>query len=187
MFATGGSSGYNPGRVRGVSETTRLEHFRFVAVLALAVLLSAFVGSASALEPGVHADPGTPAGKEYAIPLGQARSLGGASGSFGHGITSAATGSPATPPANASRAGAPAAGRGSPAAGVAPARASSGPAPPARVTGSPSTPAGQVRAGGSGASAVAWGAGFALAVILAGALGGQLIVRQMRRHHVDEA
>jgi hypothetical protein len=32
---------------------------------------------ASALEPGVHVDPGSPAAKEYAIPLGQARQLGG--------------------------------------------------------------------------------------------------------------
>lgn len=32
---------------------------------------------AGALEPGVHADPGSPAAKEYALPLAQAREMGG--------------------------------------------------------------------------------------------------------------
>jgi hypothetical protein len=35
---------------------------------------------ASALEPGVHVDPGSPAAHEYALPLGQARQTGGGSG-----------------------------------------------------------------------------------------------------------
>lgn len=65
----------------------------------MALLATAAVGSASpplaaALEPGVHVDPGSPAAKEYAIPLTQARQTGqggstrsGSSGTlFGAGI-----------------------------------------------------------------------------------------------------
>jgi hypothetical protein len=36
--------------------------------------------AAEALEPGVHADPGSPAAKEYALPINQARQTGTASG-----------------------------------------------------------------------------------------------------------
>src|SRR5271168_4320784 len=35
------------------------------------------------LEPGVHVDPGSPAAKEYAIPLGQARQIGAEGSSDG--------------------------------------------------------------------------------------------------------
>ncbi|MEA2199942.1 MAG: hypothetical protein QOI89_538 [Solirubrobacteraceae bacterium] len=50
--------------------------------------------AASALEPGVHVDPGSPAAKEYALPLDQARQTGSESSSqptsegglFGAGI-----------------------------------------------------------------------------------------------------
>src|SRR3954471_1665212 len=49
---------------------------------ALAALASACIGAwpatASALEPGVHVAPGSPAEKEYALPLNQARQTGGA-------------------------------------------------------------------------------------------------------------
>ena len=48
--------------------------------MALAALASACLaaspGSAGALEPGVHVDPGSPAAKEYALPLNQARQTG---------------------------------------------------------------------------------------------------------------
>jgi hypothetical protein len=37
----------------------------------------------SAAQPGVHVDPGSPAGKEYALPLDQARRDGGSAGA-GH-------------------------------------------------------------------------------------------------------
>jgi hypothetical protein len=41
--------------------------------------------AAEALEPGVHADPGSPAAKEYALPINQARQTGAASGHGGSG------------------------------------------------------------------------------------------------------
>jgi len=46
-----------------------------------------FTAPASALEPGVHVDPGSPAAHEYALPLGQARQTGGGSASGGEGST----------------------------------------------------------------------------------------------------
>jgi hypothetical protein len=58
--------------------------------------------AASSLEPGVHVDPGSPAAKEYALPLNQARQTGGGSSSqsssegalFGAGIKPPSSGSP---------------------------------------------------------------------------------------------
>jgi hypothetical protein len=43
--------------------------------------------AATGLEPGVHPDPGSPAAKEYALPLNQAR---GAGGGTGHTASSSA-------------------------------------------------------------------------------------------------
>jgi hypothetical protein len=62
------------------------------------------VQTASGLEPGVHADPGSPAAKEYALPLDQARQTGGGSSQqsssegvlFGLGIKPPSSGSPHT-------------------------------------------------------------------------------------------
>jgi hypothetical protein len=58
--------------------------------------------AASGLEPGVHVDPGSPAAKEYALPLNQARQTGGGSSPqsssegalFGAGIKPPSSGSP---------------------------------------------------------------------------------------------
>lgn len=59
------------------------------ALLASAGLLAVFAGSAVAQEPGVHYDPDSPAGKQYAIPLDAARDVGndhaGIGGSAGSG------------------------------------------------------------------------------------------------------
>ena len=65
-----------------------------LAVLLLAALLLAVLPAVSfALEPGVHADPGSPAEKQYVLPLNQARGTGGETSShsssprlFGAGI-----------------------------------------------------------------------------------------------------
>jgi hypothetical protein len=59
-------------------------------VTVLAVALSLAGPAFAATSPGVHVDPGSPASKEYAIPLSNARGSGsGHSGSlFGSGITS---------------------------------------------------------------------------------------------------
>jgi hypothetical protein len=85
----------------------------------LAVCMSAT--PAAALEPGVHVDPGSPAEKQYVLPLSAARQTGGESGSrastgasagslFGTGITPPRAGggggasTPATAPGRSSRA-----------------------------------------------------------------------------------
>jgi hypothetical protein len=69
-------------------------------MLVVAAALAGPGVAAAAPANGVHIDPGSPAGKQYAIPLGQARA-GGAQGNaaavgssqlFGAGITSANTG-----------------------------------------------------------------------------------------------
>jgi hypothetical protein len=67
---------------------------RAAAILAAGVSLAA-PASAAAIDPGVNYDPGSPAGKEYAIPLVEGRSEGagtanqraGANIPFGVGIT----------------------------------------------------------------------------------------------------
>jgi hypothetical protein len=72
-----------------------------VAVLALSIL-AASAQAATGLEPGVHIDPGSPAAKEYALPLNQARETGAASSSqpssegslFGAGIKPPSSGGP---------------------------------------------------------------------------------------------
>lgn len=73
------------------------------------------VQSAAALEPGVHVDPGSPAAKEYALPVSQAREAGEGGGSesaheqlFGAGIKPPGSGS--SPPSGSSRGGSPSAG-----------------------------------------------------------------------------
>jgi hypothetical protein len=74
-----------------------------MAVLALAIggpIASA--QAATSLEPGVHVDPGSPAAKEYALPLNQARQTGSTSSSqpgsegslFGAGIKPPGPGGP---------------------------------------------------------------------------------------------
>lgn len=79
-----------------------------VAVLVAVGLPGGALGKG--LPPGVHVDPGSPAGKEYQIPVASARSLsagqkGGGSGAnpplFGVGVTSARASSPTTPTAGA--------------------------------------------------------------------------------------
>jgi hypothetical protein len=78
-----------PVRVLSVSVTGAL------AALAASLVIS--TQAATGLEPGVHVDPGSPAAKQYALPLNQAREIGrggagpGASASplFGAGIGNA--------------------------------------------------------------------------------------------------
>lgn len=74
-----------------------------LAVLALAIACPlAPAQAASGLEPGVHVDPGSPAAKEYALPLNQARQTGSTSPSqpgsegalFGAGIKPPGSGGP---------------------------------------------------------------------------------------------
>jgi hypothetical protein len=55
--------------------------FRVSATLAVVAVtcVAACAQAAYALEPGVHVDPGSPAAKEYALPLNQARQTGATS------------------------------------------------------------------------------------------------------------
>jgi hypothetical protein len=88
-MGTGADAIFPSVRVLGVSVTG--------ALAVLAVSLSISTQAAIGLEPGVHVDPGSPAAKQYALPLNQAREIGrgggagaGASSSlFGAGIGSA--------------------------------------------------------------------------------------------------
>jgi hypothetical protein len=72
-----------------------------VAALAMSGV-GALAPGASALEPGVHVDPGSPAAKEYALPLSQARQTGSEPSShtssegtlFGAGIKPPGAGGP---------------------------------------------------------------------------------------------
>lgn len=71
-----------------------------ITVAALAASMpSLLASSAAALEPGVHIDPGSPAAKEYALPVNQARVTGDESSQgsseklFGAGIKPPSSGS----------------------------------------------------------------------------------------------
>ena len=74
-----------------VSRTAAGPRKLFAAVLAIVLLTALPVAANAKSSPGggVHIDPGSPAGKEYAIPLGSARGNGtnGTSTLFGAGIT----------------------------------------------------------------------------------------------------
>jgi hypothetical protein len=74
-------------------------------VVAIALLAAGSSGAlaqgAAGLEPGVHVDPGSPAAKEYALPLSQGRQTGGGATSsagpetpFGAGIKPPRSGGP---------------------------------------------------------------------------------------------
>jgi hypothetical protein len=83
-----------------------------VGVVVLLVALSApalAFGSGAPVQPGVHVDPGSPAAKEYAVPLGSARGASTPNGPgseklFGSGITPGAASTPSAgstaPPAS---------------------------------------------------------------------------------------
>lgn len=150
--------------------------------------------AALGLEPGVHIDPGSPAAKEYALPLNQARQTGanpsgpnGSESSFGAGIK---------PPTSGGSGGSGAAGAGS--VGGSHARGRAGGSQPggsqpggSRATGDknaasqPKLPAAVQRAvasassgGGNGSLPALIGGG--VAIIVLGAFGGT-VLRHSRR------
>jgi hypothetical protein len=148
----------------------------------VAVALSWIVScpnAASALEPGVHVDPGSPAAKEYALPLNQARQTGAPSQSsaeaplFGAGIK---------PPGSGGSAGG-SGGRGdtrsSPGGGVS---ATNGPAASAQQPALTQAILRAARAGGSGSgdgSTLAL-VGGGVAILVLGGFGGT-VLRHSRR------
>jgi len=165
-----------------------------LAVLA-ATCLTAPAQAASGLEPGVHADPGSPAAKEYALPLNQARQTGSerqagaATGSqaspestlFGAGIKPPS--SPGSPPRAGSRKAPSSSRSGASSSGATGSQAGSGP-----QAGSGSAPAlaeaalraarEQEQQGGNGSLLALVGGGVAI-LVLAGF--GGTVLRHSRR------
>jgi hypothetical protein len=151
-------------------------------MLVIAATLAGPGVAAAAPARGVHIDPGSPAGKQYAIPLGQARSTGApahvsATGSaqlFGAGITSskprAATHAIGVAGARPTRLTAPSNAGGNPAA------AKPAAAKPAAVA---ITPVSKLLGSGPGESSGVWWmlAAGALVLVLGG-LGGAVLARR---------
>jgi hypothetical protein len=157
----------------------------------LAVLGSTFVPAgqaAAALEPGVHVDPGSPAAKEYALPLSQARGTGSTSSPqtgpegtlFGAGITPPGSGgSPRGPGAGSGRA-TPGANPAGPAASGKPSGrgAGAGSADAPAVTQAVLRAAREQGSSGSGSTLALLGG--AVAVLVLGGFGGT-VLRHSRR------
>ncbi|MGH2910839.1 MAG: hypothetical protein ACRDJ3_00015 [Solirubrobacteraceae bacterium] len=135
-----------------------------------------------ALEPGVHVDPGSPAAKEYALPLNQARQTGqgsaargGSSGGlFGAGI------SPASSRAGSSRVVGHEDGSGP--VGDAGVRGRRTPTPFTPPATAPRTPARQGSSRGNAGSSVALLGGGVLVLVLGAFLGVVLRGRRTTAH-----
>jgi hypothetical protein len=165
-----------------------------VAALAMSGV-AAFAPGASALEPGVHVDPGSPAAKEYALPLSQARQTGSEPSShassegtlFGAGIKPPGAGGPprnggkrpgpsGRPAAHAPGSGATAAtGGGGTGSGVGPSPLSQ----PALAEAMLRAGRAQGSAGGDGSILALLGGG--VAVLVLGGFGGTVLRHSRRR------
>jgi len=155
---------------------------------ALTVLaMSCSTASAQAgtgLEPGVHIDPGSPAAKEYALPLNQARQTGSQSSArgsssgplFGAGIGPPGAGGSSPSPSGSAKA--VRAGRASRAGGANTAGLQA--ALPSSVLHVSSSPA---SSGGSGSSLALLGG--AVAILVLGGFGGTVLKRS--RHSTPSA
>jgi hypothetical protein len=155
------------------------------ALAVLAVCLSATPAAATpGVEPGVHVDPGSPAEKEYVLPLNQARQTGGGRSSgrsstaplFGAGVTpprggGGSTAGSGSSPSSSAGARTPAARRGA-ASGKGVPRPAPLPSVVLRTTRS------QGSSGGSGSLLALLGGG--LAILLLGGFGGT-VLRHNRR------
>jgi hypothetical protein len=148
---------------------------RLVKSLLPGLLLAALLPSASAAqdEPGVHVDPGSPAGKEYEIPLEGARQE--ATGGRGQESGGGRAGAPLFG-AGVSRGGSQQADGGGAGDSVTKAQ-SEKKADDGGSTGEPSLAS---AGGGSGDSATAKTGGIALAVLLVGGAIGLLLRRVLR-------
>jgi hypothetical protein len=169
-----------------------------VGLVALAIgCAGPFAGTAWGLEPGVHVDPGSPAAKEYALPLNQARQTGSEPSShsssegtlFGAGIKPpGAGGSPRSPhkrPGASGRGAANAPGTGATAAtgaGVSGGVSGLGPIPlsqPALAEAMLRAARAQGSAGGDGSILALLGGG--VAVLVLGGFGGTVLRHSRRR------
>lgn len=143
------------------------------------LLLALAPPASTALPPGVHGDPGSPAGKEYAFPLGQARGIGGGSGGFGSGIKRGGTQSVAA----GSRRRSAAAGGSFSRRQSAPASVAAHPEPGSIQRGGTRALASRriVPSGGNTLGTPAlWMLGVALGVVALGWFGGEALVRLFR-------
>jgi hypothetical protein len=152
----------------------------------LLALSSTMAQADTGLEPGVHVDPGSPAAKEYVIPLSQARQTGteGSSDSssaplFGAGIGPRGPGGSSRSDSSAGRV---------PTAVKAPGQGSASRLSSTRAAGRESLPysvlASSSRASGGGGSLLALLAGGA-AILILGGFGGAMLRRA--RHSTDTA
>ncbi len=148
-------------------------------VVVIAVPWTGGVAQASGLEPGVHADPGSPAAKEYALPLNKARQI-GANGSSAGQSGSTLFGAGIAPPGG----GGSGSGRTSP---TPPSHGGSGShTAPAPVTNPKlALAASSVRPAGSGGSSLLALVGGGVLVLAIGALGGSAL-RQSKVRRVTE-
>lgn len=148
------------------------------ALVALVLGCLSTTAQATGLEPGVHADPGSPAAKEYALPINQARQTG--SGGTGHAKSGSAAlfGSGIKPPGS----------RGSKAArsnsGGSTQRGARPGAPAASDAGGPAPVivlhAARSQASPSGDGSILALVGGGVAILVLGAFGGTLMRRSRR-------
>ncbi len=154
--------------------------------MALATLPASPAQANAGLPPGVHIDPGSPAAKEYAIPLSAARQTGAGSGGgsssslFGAGIAPRGPGSPPNAHSGtAGRGGATKISAGGSAAGLRAEHVVARESLPSSVLASSS------RVSGDGDSLLALLAGGA-GILVLGGLGGTFL-RRARRRSTDPA
>ena len=146
-----------------------------LAVLALSCSVATAHGG-TGLAPGVHPDPGSPAAKEYAIPLTQASQVGDQSSS-GSSSSVPAFGAGINPPGSG---GSPRSGLGSRDSKAHRGGTSSGAGTPNTPSAQPTLPSAVVQASsGSGGSILAL-LGGGVAVLALGGLGGAVLWRSRR-------
>jgi hypothetical protein len=151
-----------------------------VGVVAVALsCIASCPSAASALEPGVHVDPGSPAAKEYALPLNQARQTGAPSQSSSEGTL---FGAGIKPPGSGGSAGGSGGRRGTPSSPAGGVSAPNGPA------GSGQQPplaqailrAARAQGSGSGDGSILALVGGGVAILVLGGFGGT-VLRHSRR------
>ncbi len=146
--------------------------------------LAVSVQAATGLEPGVHADPGSPAAKEYALPLNQARQAGERAGSHASSGSTALFGAGIKPPGSGGSSGSGASGRADARAGGAQPSAhrnTSGPAPSNQGSSVPAIMrAARSQASSSGSGSLLTLLGGGVAILVLGAFGGTVMRRSRR-------
>src|ERR1039457_1717511 len=146
-----------------------------LAVLALSCSVATAHGG-TGLAPGVHADPGSPAAKEYAIPLAQASQVGDQSSSSGSSSV-AAFGAGIKPPGSG---GSPGSGSGSGHTKAHRGGASSGSGSPNAPSPQTTLPAAVVQASSGGGGSILALRGGGAAILALGGFGGAVLWRPRR-------